>query len=81
VSRRRERGAAARSVCIGAENITSKGIRSPDHPAFSGSLYRLRYPGSHITGTKLPYHARDLQYVIPYIIMTTSPYTHTEVAT
>jgi uncharacterized protein YkuJ len=28
----------------GAENLASTGIRSPDRPARSGSLYRLSYP-------------------------------------
>ena len=30
---------------IGAENLAPNGIRSPDRPARSESLYRLRYPG------------------------------------
>ena len=33
-------------VWIGAENLTPTGIRSPDLPARSESLYRLSYPGS-----------------------------------
>jgi hypothetical protein len=32
-------------VWTGAENLASTGIRSPDRPARSESLYRLRYPG------------------------------------
>jgi hypothetical protein len=32
-------------VRTGAENLTPTGIRSPDHPVRSESLYRLRYPG------------------------------------
>ena len=31
-------------VWTGAENLASTGIRSPDRPARSQSLYRLRYP-------------------------------------
>jgi hypothetical protein len=31
-------------VWTGAENLTLIGIRSPDHPALSQSLYRLSYP-------------------------------------
>jgi len=31
-------------VRTGAENLASKGIRSPDRPAHSQSLYRLSYP-------------------------------------
>jgi hypothetical protein len=30
---------------MGAENFAHTGIRSPDRPAHSESLYRLRYPG------------------------------------
>jgi len=33
-----------RTVCTGAENLASTGIRSPDCPARSQSLYRLSYP-------------------------------------
>ena len=33
------------SVLTGAENIVPTGIRSPDRPARSKSLFRLRYPG------------------------------------
>jgi len=29
----------------GAESLTPAGIRSPDRPAHSETLYRLRYPG------------------------------------
>ena len=32
-------------VWTGAENLAPTGIRSPDRPARSKSLYRLRYPG------------------------------------
>jgi hypothetical protein len=32
-------------VWTGAENFVSTGIRSPDRPARSESLYRLSYPG------------------------------------
>ena len=35
-------------VWTGAENLALTGIRSPDRPACSESLYRLRYPGPHI---------------------------------
>ena len=30
-----------------AENLDRTGIRSPDRPAYSESLHRLRYPGPH----------------------------------
>ena len=34
-------------VWTGAENLTTTGIRSPDRPDRSQSLYRLRYPAHH----------------------------------
>jgi hypothetical protein len=34
-----------RPVWTGAENLAPTGIRSPDRPARSESLYRLSYPG------------------------------------
>jgi len=37
-------------VWTGAENLNPPGIRSPDRPARSESLYRLSYPGS-VQGT------------------------------
>ena len=39
-----EAGWALGPVWTGAENLFSTGIRSPDRPARSQSLYRLRYP-------------------------------------
>ena len=38
-------GWAPGPVWIGAENLAPTGIRSPDRPARSESLYRLSYPG------------------------------------
>jgi hypothetical protein len=43
-----EAGWAPGPVWTGAENLTPTGIRSPDRPSRSQSLYRLRYP-AHIT--------------------------------
>jgi hypothetical protein len=40
-----EAGWAPGPVWAGAENLASTGIRSPDRPARSESLYRLSYPG------------------------------------
>jgi hypothetical protein len=40
-------GWARGSVWTGAENLAPTGIRSPDHPARSESLYRLSYPGRY----------------------------------
>ena len=36
---------APRPVWTGAENLAPTGIRSPDRPGRSESLYRLSYPG------------------------------------
>jgi hypothetical protein len=36
-------------VSPAAENLASTGIRSPDRPDRSESLYRLRYPGPLVT--------------------------------
>jgi hypothetical protein len=38
---------ASEPVWIGAENLALAGIQSPDFPARSKSLYRLRHPGSY----------------------------------
>ena len=40
-----EAGWAPGPVWTGAENLAHTGIRSPDRPARSKSLYRLSYPG------------------------------------
>ena len=40
-----EAGWASKPVWIGAENLAPTRIRSPDLPAHSESLYRLRHPG------------------------------------
>ena len=47
-----EAGWGSQPVWIGAENLATSGIRSPDLPAFSESLYRLRHPGSQNHRTK-----------------------------
>ena len=39
-----EAGWAPGPVWMGAENLATTGIRSPDGPACSMSLYRLSYP-------------------------------------
>jgi hypothetical protein len=43
-----EAGCASETVWIGVENLAPTGIRSPDLPVRSESLYRLRHPGSDI---------------------------------
>jgi len=45
-----EAGWAPGPVWTGAENISPTGIRSPDRPARSQSLYRLSYPAHGIPG-------------------------------
>ena len=46
-----EAGWAPEPVWTGAENLAQTGIRSPDLPARSESLYRLSYRGSHLNYT------------------------------
>ena len=43
-----EAGCAPGPVCTGAENLAPTGIRSPDRPARSESLYRLSYSGPYL---------------------------------
>ena len=44
-----EAGWAPGPVWTGAENIASTGIRSPDRPSHSESLYRLKYLGPTVS--------------------------------
>ena len=48
-----EAGWAPGTVWTGVENLTLTGIRSPDRPARSQSLYQLRYPAHPCSGTHL----------------------------
>ena len=43
-----EAGWAQEPVWTGADNLAPIGIRSPDRPARSQSLYRLRYPATRV---------------------------------
>jgi hypothetical protein len=43
---------ASEAVWTGAGNLVPTGIRSPDRPAGSESLYRLSYPGSQYNAGK-----------------------------
>ena len=43
-----------------AEDLAPAGIRSPDRPARSQSLYRLRYPAHHIFSTSVKLNGRNL---------------------
>jgi hypothetical protein len=51
-------------VWTGAENLAPTGIRSPDRPARSHSLYRLRFPTqtSTVAEVKHTFLRTDLQY-------------------
>jgi len=40
-----EAGWASESVRTSSENVVSTGVRIPDHPTHSESLYQLRYSG------------------------------------
>jgi hypothetical protein len=44
-----EAGWAPELVWTGAENLFLTEIRSPDRPARGESLYRLHYPGPHLS--------------------------------
>ena len=46
----RKLGWAPEQVWMGAENLIPTGIRSPDRPARSESLYRLSYRGPDLVG-------------------------------
>jgi hypothetical protein len=57
-------GGAPGPVWTGAENLASTGIRSPDRPARSDSLYRLSYPGTQVLQQKTK-HTEDEPIDIP----------------
>jgi hypothetical protein len=77
-TRCKEAGLATGPVWTGAENLASTGIQSPDYPARSESLYRLRYPGpfeSCIEDTK---HARTRTHARKQAH--TRAHTHTQIS-
>ena len=53
-----EAGWAPWQVWTDAENLASTGIRSPDRPARSKSLYRLSYPGPRPRSFQTTYGSR-----------------------
>jgi hypothetical protein len=57
-------GWAPGPVWTGAENLDPTGIRSPDRPARSQSLYRTKLPGAIYNGTILYYTPFGLMYEI-----------------
>jgi hypothetical protein len=62
-----EAGYAPRPVWKVAENLAPTGIRSPDHPARSQSLYRLRYP-AHFSSFLICQILIPAQYLIYTLI-------------
>jgi hypothetical protein len=54
-----EAGWAPGPVWTGAENLAHTGIRSPDGPARSQSLYRLSYPAHMKTNVHLRFHLAE----------------------
>ena len=61
-----EDGWAPGPVWTGAENLGSSGFRSPDRPARSQSLYRLRYPAHSLYRVSHEECAR-LRESLPYV--------------
>jgi hypothetical protein len=62
-----ESGWAPRPVWTDAENLALTGIRSPDRPARSQSLHRLRYPAHCVNKTLsklMSLHASSLKSVV-----------------
>jgi hypothetical protein len=55
-------GWAPGTVWTGAENLASTGIRSPDRPARSQSLYRLSYPAHTYTCNCIIIHTNTYTY-------------------
>ena len=49
-------------VWTGAENLAPTRIRSPDHPARSQSLYRLRYPAHNDLHVRYPLFLSDFNW-------------------
>ena len=65
-----EGGWAPGPVWTGEENLTPIGIRSPDRPARSQSLYRLSYPDLHsLVYVYTHTHTHTHIYIYIYIIM------------
>ena len=60
-----EGGWALGPVWTGAENLAPTGIRSPDRPARSQSLYRLSYPATGI------YFIRQIKPFTQFLLLTT----------
>jgi hypothetical protein len=60
-------GGCGAPVWTGAENIPPTGIRSPDLPVRSESLYRLSYPGSifhsTVTQSRCPHKSNILYFL------------------
>ena len=61
-------------VWTGAENLASIGIRSPDRPARSESLYRLSYPGPNTWETEHNMFEKIPCYRVLYWVMSIAYY-------
>jgi len=51
-------------IWTGAENLSPTGIRSPDSPAHSESLYRLSYRGSYVMKGRIEFSKRLLKGLV-----------------
>jgi hypothetical protein len=72
-----EAGWAPGQVWTSAENLASTGIRSPDRPACSQSLYRLSYPGPRNTwecSNNQPFKSRVKTHLPFAAVIKSSPY-------
>ena len=55
------------SVWTGVENLATTGIRSPDRPAYTESLYCLRYPDVHCASVSIyPNGKGESLYILAY---------------
>ena len=57
-----EAGWAPEPVSMGAENLVPTGIRSPDRPARSQSLYRQSYPAYRILCNDTKIYRKSMYY-------------------
>jgi len=66
-----EAGWAPGPVWTGAGNLAPTGIRSPDRPARSQSLYRLRYPAREKIYAYYLFHKFTFQFILFFIMWAT----------
>jgi len=65
-----EAGWAPGLVRTGAKNLASTGIRSPDRPARSQSLYRLRYPAHEGSKGRILISPMPIPSTSPFMALT-----------